>query len=266
MLDSITFEFAAQEARVQVGIKVVGIAGLRVVKQATLVFTRSRGTQAVIVQIRLHSAPQAFQPEVVKRTHQRALTGETERVDIALTRADPVFERDRQFEGASHFTQELLFVDIEKPMEGPDRRHRGFTHADGADFRRLDQGNVQRLAKLEGQRTCGKPTRRAAAGNHDLAYPVLFHVSISTHSSCFCLPAAAGHPVFCAASTCPPLAAACTASVSRKPRSAACLVHRLSLSINMARSCRALASSIGPSTLRADSGRCAPARSAGPKT
>ncbi len=71
------------------------------------------------------------------------LAGESERVDIVFTNVLPVFERDAQLERALDGFHEILLLDLEQLVQRRYRRNGRFTHTNGADLLRLDQGNVE---------------------------------------------------------------------------------------------------------------------------
>jgi hypothetical protein len=99
--------------------------------------------------------------------------GDAEGMHVVLPYVAPVLEADTELEGALGRRHELLLVDVEQSMERHQRGNGRLANADGSDFIRLHQFDVEHFAKRLGQPRRDHPAGGAAAGDDDFADSLL---------------------------------------------------------------------------------------------
>ncbi len=165
----------AQQPRIQRGVEMEGVAQPRQQRIALLRPHEAPGHRRQgIERIRrqrcgtagaVHALPQA-----VERHRAEVDAIGAERMEVALSRLQPVDEFDAQLEAALGRAQERVFVDAEQGVEQCDRRNRRFAHTDRADRLGLDQGDARgACAEHAHQGRRGHPARAAAADDGDVA-------------------------------------------------------------------------------------------------
>ena len=166
------FGIAAQELRIEPGVKVIGIV---IGRQDVALFGRRRGEfsalgrrpgHAQLVQLRRLAARLRGQPILVQRQEIKVAAIGAERVEIGVVLLAPVDELDPQLEAALRGGNEVILGNAQCFVEGADRRDRRLTHPDRADLFTFDQRNAAASADCIGERGSGHPAGGAATNNH----------------------------------------------------------------------------------------------------
>src|SRR6185503_762036 len=98
-------------------------------------------------------------------------------MDVVFALRAPVFEADAELERGLGGGHELLLVDLEQAMECDQRRDRGFTDTDGADFVRLEERDVEHLAECPAQCRRYHPARGASARDDHATHAHRFNLA-----------------------------------------------------------------------------------------
>ena len=120
----------------------------------------------------------SLEPILVKRQQAAVAAHNAEAVHVRVAETAPVDELNAQFERGLGLTDELVFVDVERLIELPDLRNRGFADANRADFVGFDQADAEIAEQHLGHGGRGHPSGRAAADDDNVLYGVLSHAGI----------------------------------------------------------------------------------------
>ena len=166
---------AAQEARVEAGVEVVGVGDVRQRRVRAIghrrheaVVPAGEGVDRIIVQRRGLAGLAHLQPILVEGHHPEVLADLAEAVDVAVTDPAPVHELDAELERAHGLADERALVQVQRGVVELDHRDRRLAHADDADLLGLHEPDRIRWVQYLRQRRRGHPPGSATADDHDL--------------------------------------------------------------------------------------------------
>ncbi len=157
----------------------VGIIDVSVVGCREPACLRRLQFETIIPQIARQPLLVRGHPNMVKISHPGGFADHPEAVDIAVVDPRPIFEQDAELKGGLSLTHELALIQPDQAMECPRGGNGRFADADGPDFLRLDQRDVEQRAELRDERRRGDPASGAATGNYDALDPLIFHNALS---------------------------------------------------------------------------------------
>src|SRR5258708_14748163 len=87
----------------------------------------------------------SLEPILVKRQYAAVAAQDAEAVHVRIAETAPVDELNAQFERRLGLADEVVFIDVERLIELPDLRNRGFADANRADFVGFEDRKSTRL-------------------------------------------------------------------------------------------------------------------------
>ena len=106
----------------------------------------------------------------MERRDSEVVAETSERMKIAVARAQPIDEFDAQLERAFGGADEIVFIDVQQLVEQLNDWNGRLADADDADFLRFDERDLEPLGRERlGQRRRRHPTCGAAAGDDNVA-------------------------------------------------------------------------------------------------
>src|SRR5688500_607147 len=142
---------------------------------------------AVVAEPRRLAEPMHALPVLLEADRPQVLADSSEAMDVTIADIAPVDELDSELERTLRGANEVVLVDLEQLIEGPDVRDRRLSDTDGPDFVGLDEHDA--ITASQDFRQCGRahPAGRASADDHDvLDQPVVHGVGPNSRACADC--------------------------------------------------------------------------------